>query len=195
MSTFTWSQCISTSAETLKPTDGGQAFGAQINSGNAMIGSVLNKLYLHLVKRAPGTASSDTVYVKYYPSTATNPVTDTALATSDTFPVDDLASGSGGYPGTTVPFTFSSPPTISADDWFLVETDMAYNSNGSPELFGVQQDCTDNTKWVQWHDATLQFLTDSDIVGTAEYSDAPAGNITFPQIPQPKYIINSGFKS
>ena len=167
-STFTWSQCVSTNNFTLKPTDGGQAAGAQINSGNAMIGSVLDKLYLHLVKRAPGTASSDTVYVKYYPSTATDPVTDTALATSDTFAVSSLTTG--GYPATTVTFTFSSPPTISADDWFLVETDMAYNSNGSPELFGVQQDCTDNTKWVQWHDATLQFLTDSDIVGTAEYT-------------------------
>jgi len=165
-STFTWSQCISTSGETLKPTDGGQAFGAQINASNAMIGSVLDSLDLHLNRR--GTNSSNNVYVKYYPSTATDPVTDTALATSDTFAVSSLTTG--GYPGTTVTFTFSSPPTISTDDFFLVETDMPYASDGSPELFTVGQDCTDYTKLAKWHDASLQFLTDSDIVGTAEYT-------------------------
>lgn len=195
MSTFTWSKCNGTNELALKP-DLAQAGGALIGTDNDMIGYQLDSMTCKYNRRGTSGANSYVVYVKVYDSDGT------LLATSDSgdnLLVTSITTSTDYNSATEHTFNFSTPATLTEDSYILTETNMPYNTGGSPETWTSTSDCTDNTNLIEYKSTNtppLGNITTKDWIGSAEYS-APAvvSNITFPQIPKSNSIENSAFKS
>jgi len=87
-------------------------------------------------------------------------------------------------------FTFSGSNIISDDDSIIVY----YNGNN---LWMGRGSASSLGTWVTVYaeDGTIGYGTSSNSKTGSGYTGTPSSNITFPQIPQSKNIINSGFKS
>jgi len=165
--TYTWNACSTKNDFTLK--EGlDQCCGQRITTSNVLIGSQISSLTLKLRRRGTNSTSG-TVYVEWR---ATD---DSVKSTSDGFPIPNLGANTDYDEATEVTFTFSSKPTVADDDYFLVLSDLVYDTSGSPEVwFNMipNGDCTDYTNWLEYKGTSsppILEYTGADIIGTAEY--------------------------
>jgi len=173
--TFTWAYNGASDDNSLNTFDSPpqeQYGGFQFETGNAMIGKTLNSVTHVWRKRGTGI-SSGTIYAKYYRASAN---ATTSIATSDTYSIPSLPTSNDYSGGQSVTFTFSSPVTVEVNDRVMYETALAYDQQGSPELWFRTEAGSVNTRWARNGNDTITYIDNEEPIGTASYGTASTFN-------------------
>jgi len=169
--TFTWAYngaSDDNSLNTFASPPQEQFGGFQFETGNAMIGKTLNSV-THVWRRRNTNSSSGTIYAKYYRAAAN---ATTSIATSSTYSIPSLPTSNDYSGGQSVTFTFSSPPTVAVNDRVMYETALAYDQQGSPELWFRTSAGSVNTRMVSNSSNNITYIDGEDMIGTASYGTA-----------------------
>jgi len=173
--TFTWAYngaSNDNSLNTYTAPPNIQFGGFQFEAGNVMIGKTFNSV-TQVWRRRNTNSSSGTIYAKYYRASAN---ATTSIATSDTYSIPSLPTSNDYSGGQSVTFTFSSPVTVEVNDRVMYETALAYDQQGSPELWFRTEAGSVNTRWARNGNDTITYIDNEEPIGTASYGTASTFN-------------------
>jgi len=172
------------------------ATGAQVVSGGDLDGFDLKALKMTFFKA--GTVSVDMTCRIYDPPASGTSIGTLRATATETYDSGDYSTGD------ILEFNFNSAVTLAADDIISIYADNSASSTADNSINCAIKDSDPNLPdaddITNYRFRTPYGWTDAEQYNpSVQYNNegypSDSSNITFPQIPQPKYIINSGFKS